>query len=61
MLTEENAYKVLNNPLSDGKTVAGIPIILEVYNKHKDNAEVVEGVCSLLMELTEYGKMALCL
>ena len=36
--------------------MAGIPIIIEAYNQHKDNAEVVENVCTLFMELTEYGK-----
>ena len=55
-LSEESAYKVLNNPSPDGKSIAGIQIIIEAYNQHKDNAEVVENVCTLFMELTEYGK-----
>ena len=55
-LSEESAYKVLNNPSPDGKSIAGIPIIIEAYNQHKDNAEVVDNVWTLFMELTEYGK-----
>ncbi|XP_013388890.1 serine/threonine kinase-like domain-containing protein STKLD1 isoform X2 [Lingula anatina] len=50
---EESAYKVLNND-RDGVNVAGIPIIKEVYTQHRDNAEVVENICTLFMELTEY-------
>ena len=56
MLTEESAYKVLNNILSDGSSVAGIPIIISAYNEHKDNAGVVENMCTLFMELSEYSK-----
>jgi len=35
-------------------TVKGIPIILKAYEIHKDNAEVVEGIVSLILELAEY-------
>ena len=56
MFTEESAYKVLNNILSDGSSVAGIPIIISAYNEHKDNAGVVENMCTLFMELSEYSK-----
>ncbi|XP_067940119.1 serine/threonine kinase-like domain-containing protein STKLD1 [Watersipora subatra] len=52
---EESAYKVLSNPSIDGTAVAGIPIIIAAYNKHKDNADVVENVCTLFMELAEYN------
>jgi len=51
--TEESAYKVLNNPQADGTAIAGIP------NQHKDNADVVENICSLFMELSEYSECLL--
>ncbi|KAF6031306.1 STKLD1 [Bugula neritina] len=51
---EESAYKVLNNPQADGTAIAGIPIIISAYHQHKDNADVVENICSLFMELSEY-------
>lgn len=36
--------------------MAGVPIIMKAYELHKDNAEVVESIVSLVMELAEYGK-----
>jgi hypothetical protein len=36
--------------------VAGVPIVLKAYELHKDNAEVVESIVSLVMELSEYGE-----
>ena len=35
--------------------VPGIPIIMQAYDAHKDNAQVVENICTLIMELCEYG------
>ena len=40
----------------DGQEVAGIPVIMAAYAAHKDNAEVIESICTLIMELAEYGK-----
>jgi len=57
--TEESAYKVLNNPQADGTAIAGIPIIISAYHQHKDNADVVENICSLFMELSEYSECLL--
>ncbi|XP_076091936.1 uncharacterized protein LOC143063599 isoform X2 [Mytilus galloprovincialis] len=51
---EESAYRVLTNEVSTGGHVAGVPIILKAYDLHKDNAEVVESIVSLVMELSEY-------
>ncbi len=35
----------------------GIPILMDAYHQqHKDNAEVVESICTLVMELCEYGQ-----
>ena len=53
--TEECAYKVLTNLREDGSEEPGIPYIEQVYSLHKDNAEVVENICVLFMELAEYG------
>jgi len=39
------------------KTVKGIPIILKAYEIHKDNAEVVEAIVILLLELAEYDDL----
>ena len=58
---EENAFKVLTNDRGNGESVQGIPILQKAYYTHKDNAEVVESICTLFMEMTEYGKCAGCL
>jgi len=47
---------VLTNEAEGGGHVTGIPKVIEAYNLHKDNAEVVESVATLIMELAEYGK-----
>ncbi|KAK2150896.1 hypothetical protein LSH36_383g00000 [Paralvinella palmiformis] len=51
---EESAFRVLSNNKDNQPDIAGIPIILKAYSIHKDNAEVVENICILLMELLEY-------
>ena len=51
---EESAYRVLTNESEGGGHVAGVPIVLKAYELHKDNAEVVESIVSLVMELSEY-------
>ena len=53
--SEESAFRVLCNKKPDGSEVAGIPIIVAAYEQHKDNAEVVEAIATVIMELTEYG------
>ena len=53
---EESAFRVLSNNKDNQPDIAGIPIILKAYSIHKDNAEVVENICILLMELLEYGE-----
>lgn len=53
---EESAYKVLTNEAPGGGHIAGVPKIMKAYELHKDNAEVVESVVTLLMELAEYGQ-----
>lgn len=54
--SEESAYRVLTNESEGGGHVAGVPIVLKAYELHKDNAEVVESIVSLVMELSEYGE-----
>ncbi len=54
-LTEENAFAVLTSPQGD-TDVSGIPTLMKAYEAHKDNAEVMGSLCTLIMELTEYGK-----
>ncbi|ELU12178.1 hypothetical protein CAPTEDRAFT_225008 [Capitella teleta] len=54
---EEGAYKVLTNGKTGDEEVHGIPIICSAYEAHKDNAEVVENVCTLIMELCEYEEI----
>lgn len=51
---EESAYRVLANEATGGGHVAGIPKVMSAYELHKDNAEVVESIATLLMELAEY-------
>lgn len=54
--TEESAYRVLTDEAPDGGHIAGIPKIIKAYELHKDNAEVVASIVSLVMELAEYGR-----
>lgn len=56
---EESAYRVLTDEAPDGGHIAGIPKIIKAYELHKDNAEVVASIVSLVMELAEYGKYIL--
>ncbi|XP_060069798.1 serine/threonine kinase-like domain-containing protein STKLD1 [Ylistrum balloti] len=51
---EESAYRVLANEASGGGHITGIPKVMSAYELHKDNAEVVESIATLLMELAEY-------
>lgn len=55
-ITEESAYRVLTNEAPGGGHIPGVPKILKAYELHKDNAEVVESIVTLVMELAEYGK-----
>jgi len=41
----------------DLSVIKGIPIILKAYEMHKENAEVVEGIVSLILELAEYDDL----
>lgn len=59
LYTEESAYRVLTDEAPDGGHIAGIPKIIKAYELHKDNAEVVASIVSLVMELAEYGKYLL--
>lgn len=54
--TEECAYRVLTSDKPDDESSAGIPIIIKAYELHRDNAEVVEAIVNLIMELCEYGQ-----
>lgn len=47
---------MLTDEAPDGGHIAGIPKIIKAYELHKDNAEVVASIVSLVMELAEYGK-----
>ncbi|KAL4218629.1 JUN phosphorylation [Mactra antiquata] len=51
---EESAYRVLANEGPNKTHIAGVPIIMSTYELHKDNAEVVESIVTLLMELADY-------
>ncbi|CAD5115316.1 unnamed protein product [Dimorphilus gyrociliatus] len=53
---EESAYRVLSNE-SGGNEVRGLPLIIDAYEQHKDNAVVVENICTLFMELSEYDEI----
>ena len=55
-ISEESAYRVLTNEGPDKTHIAGVPIIINTYELHKDNAEVVESIVTLIMELAEYGR-----
>ena len=49
---------MLTNLNKDGVEEPGIPYITEAFYKHMDNAEVVENICVLFMELCEYSESA---
>ena len=54
-LSEESAYSLLSHE-KDGVETQGLSVLMKAYEQHKDNAEVVESICSLIMELAEYGE-----
>ncbi|XP_021369620.1 serine/threonine kinase-like domain-containing protein STKLD1 isoform X2 [Mizuhopecten yessoensis] len=54
---EESAYRVLTNEATGGGHISGIPKVMSAYELHKDNAEVVESIATLLMELAEYDEI----
>ncbi|XP_071097519.1 serine/threonine kinase-like domain-containing protein STKLD1 [Haliotis cracherodii] len=56
---EECAYRVLTSEGGSGAAESkdGIPVIMRAYELHKDNADVVESIVTLIMELTEYDDM----
>ena len=43
--------------VKDDVETQGLLIIMKAYVQHRDNAEVVETICSLLLELAEYGNL----
>ena len=58
LISEESAYRVLTNEGPNKTHIAGVPIIINTYELHKDNAEVVESIVTLIMELAEYGRLS---
>ena len=46
---------MLTNEGPNNSHIQGIPIVMATYDLHKDNAEVVESIVTLLVELAEYG------
>ncbi|XP_070175840.1 serine/threonine kinase-like domain-containing protein STKLD1 isoform X1 [Littorina saxatilis] len=56
---EECAYRVLTSDKPDDASTPGIPIIIKAYELHRDNAEVVEAIVNLIMELCEYDGVRL--
>ncbi|KAK7477366.1 hypothetical protein BaRGS_00031384, partial [Batillaria attramentaria] len=56
---EECAYRVLTSDKPEDEKPAGIPIIIKAYELHRDNAEVVEAIVNLIMELCEYEDIRL--
>ena len=50
--SEESAFAALSN----GGVEPGIKVVVKAYGNHKDNPDVVENVCSFIMEMCEYGK-----
>ena len=56
IFSEESAYTVLSH-VKDDVEIQGLLIIKKAYVQHRDNAEVVETICSLLLELAEYGNL----
>ena len=55
---EECAYRFLYCPIDETNPIEldGFEIILMAYKKHKDRADVVERICHLLKDLSNYGK-----
>ncbi|XP_052222133.1 serine/threonine kinase-like domain-containing protein STKLD1 isoform X1 [Dreissena polymorpha] len=56
-IDEESAYRVLTNEGPNNTHICGVPVIMSTYELHKDNADVVESVVTLLMELAEYAEI----
>lgn len=53
---EESAYRVLSNEVN-GQEVRALPLIIDAYEEHKDSTVVVENICTLLMELSQYDEI----
>jgi len=58
---EISAIRVFKNPEdtenSDSTITRGLPTILRAYEIHKESSEVAEGICCLLLELSEYDDL----
>lgn len=54
--TEECAFAFLSSEKEDCGSHTGIPTVMEAYKVHKDNADVVEAIVRLLLELSHYGE-----
>lgn len=39
----------------DDKNPTGLPILIKAYELHRDNAEVVEAIVTVIQEFCEYG------
>ncbi|BFZ05607.1 hypothetical protein BsWGS_08646 [Bradybaena similaris] len=52
--SEECAYEFLSGDAEDNSSPTGIPTVMEAYRLHKDNADVVESIVRLLLELSNY-------
>jgi len=52
---EDSAFSFVHNTYKDIET-DGIPKLIELYGKHKDNCTVVGAICLLIGELAEYGR-----
>ena len=51
--TEECAYKVI----SPYENVLGLRTVVMIYNRYREEVDIVESICTLLIELAEYGKL----
>ncbi|BFZ20201.1 hypothetical protein BsWGS_23240 [Bradybaena similaris] len=55
---EDCAYKFIANDTTEDESPRGIPTVMKAYIVHKDNADVVESIVRLLLELSQYDDIA---
>ncbi|CAG5119787.1 unnamed protein product, partial [Candidula unifasciata] len=55
---EDCGYRFIADDKEEDDTPGGIQTIMKAYNVHRDNADVVESIVRLLLELSQYDDIA---
>ena len=62
LFTEQCALMAIDCTGGEKKEqILGLPLLMDAYTTHRDNADVVEAIASVIGELVTYGKMIILL